>query len=287
MKVLITGENSYIGSHIKNWFTIHKFAEVVTLSVRDDEWKRLDFGVFDSIIHVAAIVHKKEKICWELYKQINSDLTFEIAKKAKNDGCKHFVFLSSMAVFGQKKRLKTNCYIDITQEKKPKSNYGKSKLLAEEKLETLIDENFVVSIVRAPNVYGKECRGNYISLYKKIMIKSKIVPSAFNNVKQSYLHIDNLSEFCRLIIENKSSGYFHPQDDKALSTMELVTIISNACNVKIYKSKFLGFFVKMLFFVPIVKKAYGGIRYKEVDSTFSKGNYIVVDIQTGMYESLK
>lgn len=287
MKVLITGENSYIGTHIKNWFVKTKFADVVIISVRDEKWKNIDFGEFDSIIHVAAIVHKKEKISWETYKKVNSDLPYEIAKKAKKDGCKQFVFLSSMAVYGQKKKLRKKCFIDVNEEKKPLNYYAKSKLLAENKLINLMDDKFIISIVRAPNVYGIGCKGNYILLYKKMVLKLRIIPNAFNEVKQSYLHIDNLSEFCKLLIKNKSSGCFNPKDKDDLSTMELVNIISKACNVKIYKSRFLGLFIKMFFFIPIVKKAYGGVRYKSIDSIYVDGNYNVVDIYNGMYETLK
>src|SRR5699024_11866831 len=48
----------------------------------------------------------------------------------------------------------------------PKSNYGKSKLEAENLIQPLENKNFKVAIIRPPMIYGKDCKGNYQRLAK-------------------------------------------------------------------------------------------------------------------------
>ena len=72
--------------------------------------------------------------------------------------------------------------------------YGKSRLLAEVGLQKMQDDNFNVVIIRPPSVYGKGCKGGYIAGFLKIAQFLPIIPRAYENVKQSFIYIDNLCE---------------------------------------------------------------------------------------------
>src|SRR5690606_7124221 len=112
------------------------------------------------VIHVAGIAHVKEtKENADLYYKVNRDLAFEVAKKAKNEGVKQFIFLSSMSVYG----IETGI-IKINTPTNPKTNYGRSKLEAEELISSIESDSFKVAILRPPMIYGKGCKGNYIRL---------------------------------------------------------------------------------------------------------------------------
>ena len=102
MRVLVTGENSYAGRQFeKRILELNMDWEIDFVSVRNNDWEKEDFSRYDAIYHVAAIVHQKEKKENEsLYYEINRDLTYELAVKAKSEGVKSFVFLSTMAVYG-------------------------------------------------------------------------------------------------------------------------------------------------------------------------------------------
>ncbi len=67
--------------------------------MRGNEWKDKSFGSYDVIYHIAAIVHVKENDI-EKYFRVNRDLAIEVAKKAKEEGVKQFIFLSTMGVYG-------------------------------------------------------------------------------------------------------------------------------------------------------------------------------------------
>ena len=62
-RVLITGENSYIGTNFQKWLEQYpQEYEVETISVRGDEWKEKDFSDYSVVYHVAGIAHIKETI---------------------------------------------------------------------------------------------------------------------------------------------------------------------------------------------------------------------------------
>ena len=86
-RVLITGANSYVGTNVENWLkkTPEEF-EVDTVSTFDDEWKKADFTKYDVVFHVAGIAHVDAKKKMEpLYRKVNTGLTIEVAKWAKEN----------------------------------------------------------------------------------------------------------------------------------------------------------------------------------------------------------
>src|SRR5699024_1134093 len=89
-RILITGMNSYIGNHVEEWLAeFPNNYDVQKISLRNNVWRSIDFSKFDSILHVSAIVHtKKIKNNRNLFYKVNRDLTYDIAKKAKDDGVK-------------------------------------------------------------------------------------------------------------------------------------------------------------------------------------------------------
>ena len=123
--ILITGANSYIGKSLEKWLSKRQSEySINTIDILDDSWKSMSFSNYDIIFHVAGVAHIKDtKKNDSLYYKVNRDLTAEIAKKAKNDKVKQFLFLSTMSVYGIETGIITR---DTVPE--PKSNYGKSKL---------------------------------------------------------------------------------------------------------------------------------------------------------------
>ncbi len=287
MRILISGVDSYIGNHIADWLQNSKNEcfEVDFLDVRQDDWIKKDFCGYDAIVHVAGIVHRKDITDASLYRKVNTDLPVAVAAKAKEAGVKQFVFLSTMAVYGIGKKLKKN-NVDITTPIKPNSLYGKSKFEAERQLQKLEDGNFIVTIVRPPNVYGKGCKGGYITGYLSIVKKIPVIPDAYSDVKQSVLYIDNLCEFIRLVLVNGDGGIFLPQDEKPISAVELMSAISHVCQLKKNSSKLLGLFIYPLAFLSVVIKGYGGIAYPIAASKYSGGDYVVVPFSKAIKETL-
>lgn len=219
-KILITGSNSYVGINLNQWLLNEGKNEFIvdTISLRTDNWKKINFSNYDVIINVAGIAHvTSDPSAEELYKKINCDLAIEVAKKAKSEGVAQYIFISSIMVYGNQKN------IDKNTVPKPTNIYGKMKLLAENGLNELETDDFKIVILRPPMIYGKNCKGNYPKLVR-IAISSPIFPNIRNY--RSMIFIDNLCEFIRLMIINNERGTFCPQNSEYTNTSDLVRLIA-------------------------------------------------------------
>ena len=273
-KILITGKNSYVGTSLEKWLGKHPDRySIDSISLRNDSWKERDFSGYDAVFHVAGIAHIKEtKENAQLYYKVNRDLTYEVAQKAKIEGVKQFIFLSSMSVYGIESGV-----IDKDSPLKPKSNYGKSKLQAEELISAIDGGTFKVTILRPPMIYGKGCKGNYTRL-ANLAIKIPIFPNVNN--KRSMIYIDNLSEFIRLLIDDSKSGLFHPQNKEYVCTTEMVKMIAEFHGTNIKMTKLFNVFLKLIS-INTVKKVFGDLVYdKKMDDY--KNRYIVCDFETSI-----
>lgn len=271
-KILITGANSYIGTSVENWLAKEpdKY-KVDTVDMRDDSWKDRSFSEFDVVFYVAGIAHIKEtKENRSLYYKVNRDLAYETAKKAKLEGVKHFIFLSSMSVYGIEIGV-----IDENTPLKPNTNYGKSKLQAEELISSLMSDSFNIAILRPPMVYGKGCKGNYPKL-ARLAVLTPIFPKIINH--RSMIYIDNLSEFIKLLIDDCSSGLFFPQNSEYVCTSEMVRLISEVHGKKIYMTELLNPLLRLLK-VSTVNKVFGNLVYEKSISQY-KENYRCYDFES-------
>lgn len=280
MRVLIIGKNSYIGNHVDEWLTTKGF-KVVQLDVLNSGWQTYDYSNFDVIVHVAGIVHRPDCKDWNLYKSVNTDMPISIATRAKEQGVKSYIYFSTMGVYGKEKKLSPTV-IDKATPLKAGSMYGKSKLMAEVGLAKLQDVNFNVAFIRPPSVYGKGCKGGYIKGFYSFVRYIPIIPRTYLNVRQSFIYIDNLCECVRLIIENQLNGVFCPQDDDIPNANEVFKSIAMGVGKKYLDSRFLGVLLRMVSFIPLVKKVYGGIEYSRDLSKIDGYNYVVVPFVEGM-----
>ena len=287
MNVLIVDKESYIGSSVGNWFSGKDDApHIEYVSARDDGWKTMDMTGYDVVIFFAAIVHRKDVEEWSLYEKVNAILPYEFAAKAKESGVKHFIFLSTAAVFPSDKSLPTGNVIGPDTPFGPTSMYGKSKLLGEQMLQELRSEHFCVSIIRPMNVYGKGCRGNYIPLFTKITKLLPLLPNAFGNVKQGMMYIDNLSELCWLVANSGRSGVYMAQDREMVSSYEIMSAIAAGLGLR-KRSIRCAWFFRLFYRSSLVCKLFGGVSYAQELAECDLGNYQIVDFWEGMRRTVE
>lgn len=261
MKVILTGENSYIAN--RTCELLRSFGhDAQCISVRNgiDE---LSLKGVDAVVHCAAIVHKDKKESINKYYKVNYELTAELAELALEDGVKHFVYLSTMSVYGDEPE-----EINSKTPLRPTTVYGKSKLKAEKAVMELNSEEFKVTVLRPPMVYGEGCRGNYNRL--KSFAKWNFVVPDTQNVK-SLIYIDNLTNFICEVIEDGLKGIFNIMDGEYTSTADLVVLMGQANNRRILKSRILGKILMLFKKLSIVRKAFGTLYYD--DTTAVKLDY--------------
>lgn len=257
-KVLITGANSYIGCSFEAYIKKNEREWIVdTVDMIDGSWREKDFSEYDAVFHVAGIVHqKKGAVPDDIYYKVNCDLVIDVAKKAKEEGVKQFVFLSTMSVYGI---LMGN--IDYSTVANPVNAYGRSKLKAEDELKQLASESFLVAVVRPPMIYGKGCKGNFVSL-SKLADKIPVFP-CFPN-KRSMLYIGNLNIFIWHVIDKEITGMLFPQDEEFVSTWDIVRILREKKNKKIIGIKLFNPII-MLFRkrISVLQKVCGDLCYEK------------------------
>lgn len=272
-KILITGQNSYIGNKFEEWVSRWPDDYQITkISVRNDDWKIKNWNVYDVVLNVAGIAHNSSDASLEeLYYQVNRDLTVELAGKAKIDEVKQFIHLSSMIVYGASKT--ENGMITKDTKPEPANFYGDSKLQGEIGITPLADDNFKIATIRPPMIYGKGSKGNY-PLLSKLAQKTPIFPD-FKN-KRSMLHIDNLNEFIRLLIDNEDSGIYHPQNGEYVVTSNLVKEIAKVHDHKVCFFKLGNPIIRLLEQrISTLHKIFGNQTYEMNLSEYRGNSYII------------
>ncbi len=259
-KILISGANSYIGISLERFLSQwSQLYTVDTLDVIGDGWKSADITGYDAVFHVAGIAHQKETAeNSHLYFEVNRDLAVAMAKKAKDAGIPHFIFMSTMSVYGMESGI-----ITPATQPQPKNSYGQSKWEAEEAMRAMADDTFRVAVLRPPMVYGKNCRGNFQTM-KKLVEKSPIFPAVKN--QRSMISIDTLCAFVRMAVDEQLSGVFFPQNREYVNTTAMARIMADALGRRVWFSRAAGLAVQALAAVyPTARKAFSSLIYENCE----------------------
>jgi nucleoside-diphosphate-sugar epimerase len=227
MNILITGRHGYIGNHVAQYLTQYSNISIVRMNMKTDDWTTNSFDDIDVIIHCAGYVHHRENILnRHKFNRINVDLTKSLASKAKASSVKHFIFISSMSVYGKT----SGPIIENITPFHPVNAYGKSKLKAELFLRKLETNNFKVSIIRPPMVYGNGAPGNFKSLviFGRLF---KFFPSFPN--KKSFIHIEKLSYYVYQCILGQLVNT-NIDDGQPYSTFELLSKFVHVKTITIF-----------------------------------------------------
>ncbi|MGI6710768.1 MAG: NAD-dependent epimerase/dehydratase family protein [Bacilli bacterium] len=284
-KILITGKGSFIGTHVESWLKKNEDKYIInTLDMMDETWKNYSFSGYDVVYHVAGIAHvsSKKKMA-PLYFKVNRDLAIEVAKKAKDENVKQFIFMSSMIIYGKDNKVRKYNHIDV-EKYAPLNAYGKSKLEADLEIQKLESDNFKVNIIRTPVVYGKGCKGNFPRL-----VKFALKFPFFLNIKnqKSMIHIDNLCEFVKLLIDNESSGVFYPQNKNYVAIKDLVRLVRKENDKKYRETKIFNWMLVIgSYILPIINQVFGNKTYDLNVSNHFDFKYNVISFEDSIKKSL-
>ncbi len=219
-RILLTGASGFVGKRYlqlsNKRYEIHPFS-VTGSNIPKDEW----LASFDTVVHMGGLAHQMQKVDPQNYFDANYEKTRTLALLAKKNGVKHFIFISTIKVFGESQET-------ILTEKSPclpiDDPYGESKLKAEEFLKTIMDEYFIVTIIRPPLVYGPDVKGNLQRLLN-LCDSGYYLPFGSINNRRSMIFVDNLIELINHLIDTGTGGLFLAGDDRPVSTEELVIMI--------------------------------------------------------------
>ena len=255
-RILILGPNSYIGRSFRQYLAqFPADYETQALSVRTEAWREEDFSRYDCVLYAAGIAHRRERReDAPLYERVNCRLAVEAAQRARAEGVKRYIYLSSASVYGL-----TEGVICRDTPPEPKSLYGRSKLRAEQALRQLDEKSFVVILVRPPMVYGPGCPGNYRALVRL----AEILPcfADYPN-RRSVISADNLSRFLREMADRGEGGVYFPQDPEYGCTSRMIQEIARTRGRSLPLVRGLNPLVSLLRLTPKGRKAFGDLIYE-------------------------
>lgn len=234
IELFVTGSTGFVGKNLQEYFKLYspeiKFNSITRKELNEQKIN-LNISKSACIIHLAGKAHDLKKTSNpEEYYEVNTKLTENIFDIFLESDAEIFIMLSSV-------KAAANSVIGILTEEmecNPQTDYGKSKLLAEQYiLNKSIPIHKRVYILRPCMIHGPGNKGNLNLLFQVV---KKGIPwplGAFDN-KRSFCSIDNLCFVIRELIENNQvpSGIYQVADDKAISTNELISIIAKSQNKK-------------------------------------------------------
>lgn len=90
------------------------------------------------------------------------------------------------------------------------------------------------------------------------------------------IHIDNLCEFIRLLIDDQEQGIFFPQNKAYVNSAELVTSIAEVHHKKIHLTSFFNPLVNQLIKrIVVFQKVFGNLVYDQNLSHYKKDYNVV------------
>lgn len=217
MKILITGSNGFVGSHIAEFFS--KTGHEVICLVRKTSNRRwldklsVNYRIgdvtnpetlpevvkdTDIIIHSAAILRARKK---ETYYNVNQKGTKNLVEAILNHNpkLKKFVYISSQAAMGPSKELKAK---PLNEEETPVSDYGKSKLAGEKEL-TILEGKIPFTIFRPPSIYGPRDKDIFI-FFNLVNLGLKPVPLKKRYIQM--LYVEDLAKAVLNSLENDKTN---------------------------------------------------------------------------------
>lgn len=228
-RVSITGSTGFVGRNLIP-FLHHK--SMTTDPVSREKLLTLrpeDFEHTDVVIHMAGKAHDLKKVSDPSeYYEVNFELTKRVYDAFLNSNAKKFIFISSVKASADQ----VSGVLTEETSALPKTDYGKSKLMAEEYITgQALPSGKSFYILRPCMIHGPGNKGNLNLLYQ---IVKKGIPyplAAFDN-KRSFLSIENLLFVINEFISRESilSGIYQVADDQTLSTSEVVNILSASLN---------------------------------------------------------
>lgn len=229
--ILITGSSGFVGQNLMSYLAEYGLpAQSVS---RQELYEINDNSISDSqaIVHLAGKAHDLKKTSQpDEYYQVNFEMTKKLYDIFLQSDAEKFIFISSVkaaadAVEGVLKE-------DVKPD--PQTHYGKSKLMAEEYIQSQpLPPGKSYYILRPCMIHGPGNKGNLNLLYKFVKKGIPYPLAAFNN-KRSFLSVENLCFVIKELLQKNTvpSGIYQIADDEPLSTSGVVAILSDSLHKK-------------------------------------------------------
>ncbi len=271
MKLVIFGHSGFIGKNYLRFTEFRNFQLVDRILLNDFNKIHFNSDAFAVLNFIGKAHDLKKNNTPDEYYYVNTLLTEKIFDHFLLSNAKVFITISSVkAAADATDQILTEEFIP-----KPITDYGKSKLLAEQYiLSKDIPVGKRVYILRPCMIHGPGNKGNLNLLYNIVSRGFPWPLGAFEN-KRSFCSIDNFCFIINELIKNENipSGIYNIADDDSLSTNELVVLISNYLNRNIRIWKVPPIVIKLFTkFCDLFNLALNSERFGKLTETFIVSN---------------
>ena len=206
-KILLTGENGFLGKNIKRILKNKKFYIIkkpknqkkYTIDLRNpDKVKKFLFLTKpDLIINTAVKADFKKKSCNEMmninFKSVK-EMAYYCHKKKKK-----LIQISGTIVHPKLKKY------SIKSQEKPKNFYGQTKLKADK---FIINHKIDYAIIRFGGIFGSN-GPNHLFINKTLRSKKKLKYKGNFNCKRNYVHVQDAAKNIIKLINKNRKGIFY------------------------------------------------------------------------------
>jgi len=220
-RILITGNNGYIGSVMASQFQAQGYdvvgldtdyfadctlvpdlAEIPTIHKDLREVVARDLAGFDAVIHLAALSNDPLGDLNEAWtREINGQGSIRLATAAKQAGVLRFIFSSSCIMYGLSKA----ALVDETAPLAPQTEYARSKFDAETALSQLADEGFSPTFCRNGTVYGLSPRMRFDTVLNNLMgsafTTGRVVIHSDGTPWRPVVHVQDVARAFQAVLE--------------------------------------------------------------------------------------
>lgn len=297
----MTGKSGFVGQNLSKHLESKGF-DLTFVGRKKEEnqicWSEIENHNLksDVFIHLAGKAHDLKKVSSpQEYYEVNLGLTKKIFNSFLNSEAKLFIFLSSV------KAVADEVFGELTEERipNPQTDYGKSKLMAEEYImKNPPSDGKRVIILRPCMIHGPFNKGNLNLLFNLVSKKIPWPLGAYEN-KRSFCNIENLNfAICELIVQKTiSSGIYNIADDDAISTNEIINLIGeiNGSRSQIWKidPTLISFFSRIgdFFRLPLNSESLKKLTENYIVSNrklkFAIGKPFPITAHAGLIQTLK
>ena len=266
MKILVTGANGFVGSHLTDEL-LKKGHEVFALMRNPSKWEdehhpnlKIIKGDLDldnlpwinelpldlnAIVHTAGIVHH---YLTDEFFRVNAEGTLYLIESLKKRYTHlHFILISSLAAGGpsvDEFSKRAECDLDL-----PVSLYGQSKKKAEDYLKKFAPPTYTLSVVRPPMVIGP--RDPAVLDVVKMVQNSFVLLPGINSLKKrySFVCVYDLVQSIVMILETKKPFFIYSSHPRVITFFELTNQIKRELNKKV-----VFYFPMPIIFVRLLSK---------------------------------
>ena len=245
-RILVTGANGSVGSHLvralaeSGWDVVAgvrrkadaSFPNVQIVEYGDVATSDASFPPLDGItqiVHLAGSAKAPPSAGPDYLQTVNCKATLKLAEQAEKSGVEHFVFVSSAAVYERPERRSGTTVKTIA----PDSDYGRSKLHAENQLADKIKE-MAVTIVRPSLVIGTDVGGNTARIVSAIRRGAPLPLGSADNNRRDFVSIGVLVEYLEKCLSDRSlwRANVTVTDHEPISTRQLIVNLGHELGKK-------------------------------------------------------